>query len=572
MSRLQVALPLLVATWLASPVAWSQYQDPLARGGPRALAGPYPVACSNVGQDFSRVGAGEGAADYWEGVPRGNGSLRYATDLLSDPANTLVARFTPPGDRELFGSWRNQPIGDVVLACYPTSTTNNRPDYALPNGKQVPRMQRGAEAPLLPDGQERWPLLVFSHGYGGSPLSSDYIDALAVFASHGYVVAAPFHGDPRYADLDLGDADDFLQSLLHFERYTAMQALRPLAASATIDLMLSHPHWSGRVDAARIGGFGASQGGETMMLLGGAELTKSVSLSTRRVIKDDRVKAAVAYVPYFGALVFPAFGRDNRGVEGVTLPFLAIAGTADLVAPLDPIRKAMQRLSGSRALVTLEGTRHGFDVVAAGDIFTWSLDWLDGFVKGDPQARVRVQRTKQVDGGRQDVLELDYVEPAPATGEERSVVEYYNAALDHYFVTAEADEVAMLDQGVVVPGWSRTGRMFKSWVRDAASGVPACRYVGTPNLGQITHFYSIYPQECALLAGNPLWTTEGIAFRAQDFVEGLLCAADRTLVWRLYNNGKGGMANHRYLTSGSDIAAMLGQGWMVEGPAFCMPP
>lgn len=572
MSRSRFAAPLFVAALLASPLALSQYQDPLARVDPRPLAGPYPIACSNVAQDFSRVRAGEEAADYWEGIPRGDDSPRYATDLLSDAPNTLHVRFTTADDRDLFGPWRDQQITDVVLVCYPTSIANDRPDYALPNGKRVPRMQRGAEAPILPEGPERWPLVLFSHGYGGSPLSSDYIDALAVFASHGYVVAAPFHGDPRYADLDLGDVGDFLESLGRFERYTAMQATRPLSVSATIDMLLAHPQWGNRIDAARIGGFGASQGGETMMLVGGAELTRSVSLSTRRVVKDDRIKAAVGYVPYFGALIFPAFGRDNRGVDSVTLPFLAISGTADLVAPLDPVRKAMNRLRGSRALVTLAGTKHGFDTAAAGDIFTWSLDWLDALVKDEPQARARVQRMKEVNGGGQDELELDYVAPAAAVGDESTVIEYYNASLDHYFVTAEADEVAMLDQGVVVPGWSRTGRAFKSLVRDAAGGVPACRYTGTPNIGQSTHFYSIYPEECAFLAGNPLWTSEGIAFRAQDFVPELLCAADRSLVWRLYNNGKGGMANHRYLTGRSDIASMLDQGWMVEGPAFCMPP
>ena len=40
----------------------------------------------------------------------------------------------------------------------------------------------------------------------------------------------------------------------------------------------------------------------------------------------------------------------------------------------------------------------------------------------------------------------------------------------------------------------------------------------------------------------------------------------------MYNNGKGGQANHRYLTSHSEVGAMLGQGWIVEGPVFCTPP
>jgi hypothetical protein len=40
----------------------------------------------------------------------------------------------------------------------------------------------------------------------------------------------------------------------------------------------------------------------------------------------------------------------------------------------------------------------------------------------------------------------------------------------------------------------------------------------------------------------------------------------------VYNNGKGGEANHRYLTSHSEATAMVLQGWLVEGPVFCSLP
>jgi hypothetical protein len=43
-------------------------------------------------------------------------------------------------------------------------------------------------------------------------------------------------------------------------------------------------------------------------------------------------------------------------------------------------------------------------------------------------------------------------------------------------------------------------------------------------------------------------------------------------VTRLYNDGKGGQANHRYVTSRSETAEMLAQGWRVEGAVFCTPP
>ena len=70
--------------------------------------------------------------------------------------------------------------------------------------------------------------------------------------------------------------------LTHLENFLAMQALRPLALSATVDLLLAHPQWRDRVDAAQIGGFGASMGGESLLLMAGAGLTTSIGQSWTR--------------------------------------------------------------------------------------------------------------------------------------------------------------------------------------------------------------------------------------------------------------------------------------------------
>ena len=93
-------------------------------------------------------------------------------------------------------------------------------------------------------------MLAFSHGYGGSPLSTGHFEAMAVFASHGYVVVAPFHGDPRYALLSFEDVGGALEAIAQFDRYTAMQATRPLSITSALDLVLTHPQWRDRVDPA----------------------------------------------------------------------------------------------------------------------------------------------------------------------------------------------------------------------------------------------------------------------------------------------------------------------------------
>jgi dienelactone hydrolase len=559
------AVAVLVALAASSSPARA---DPSAVALPRPLAGPHPVACSNIEQDYGRIPSGEPIALWWEGVPRDDGSGRYLTELLTDPAHTLIARFTAPDDRELFGPWRDQSLTYVLLACYPTSAANARADYALPDGRLVPKMQRGAEPPILPDGGTRLPLVVLSHGYAGSPLGDAYLRSMAVFASHGYVVVAPFHGDARYAMFGL---DNVASMLREFERYTALQSTRPLSASAAVDVMLTHPQWRDRVDAARIGIFGASMGGETALLVGGAELTTSVTLSSKRVVLDPRFRGAVGYVPYFGQRILPAYGRDNRGTENVGLPYLAISGTADIVAPIGPAEDGVHRLDGSRALVALNGTEHGLRELDAPDVFTWALEWLDAFVADDRAARARVSRMQRVAGGGDDVLRIDYVAPSAAAPGERIAIEYHNAALDHYFVTAEPAEAAMLDAGVVVPGWQRTGYAFKTYAPGAPEGLPACRFFGTPGIGPSSHFFTIDAPECAKVQANPAWTFEGLAFQADAPGVGT-CPGHRAVVTRLYNDGKGGQANHRYTTSHEVAGDMVGEGWIVEGPVFCTPP
>src|SRR5207302_3484418 len=164
------------------------------------------------------------------------------------------------------------------------------------------------------------------------PVSSDYIDAIKVFASWGYVVVSPFHGDKRVADVAIENFVDLSYTLLHYRDFTAMQALRPLELHATLDAFLARSQWATRIDPNRIGAFGGSLGGESVLLLGGASLTTTLGLASKPVLFDPRIKAAVGYVPYFGQSFFPAFGRDQRGLDKVLLPFLAISGTADTTA------------------------------------------------------------------------------------------------------------------------------------------------------------------------------------------------------------------------------------------------
>lgn len=375
---------------------------------PLPLPGPYAVACSNVAEDFTKVKAGETAENYWEGSPSDSGTARYITDLLVDPTDTLAVTVNVPNSGTLYGSFAGKQVKYVLIACYPTVATNPRPDYPLPSGKVIPHMQTGADAPIFADAAVRYPVLMFSHGYGGSPISSDHIIALSIFASYGYVIVAPFHGDPRISDLKIEDLQDAVRVLGHLDDFVALQSLRPLSMSAALDLMLAHPQWRDHLDASQIGAFGASMGGETVMLMAGAGLTTSLGFSWTQVEVDPRVKAAVGYVPYFGEFFLPAFGRDQHGLDGISLPFLGISGSADTTAPQVMAQQGISRLTGTRELVSLAGVKHGFDVAATNDIFTWSLVFLDAQVRGNPAARKQLSTMGSVSGGVDDSVVIPY--------------------------------------------------------------------------------------------------------------------------------------------------------------------
>ena len=66
------------------------------------------------------------------------------------------------------------------------------------------------------------------------------------------------------------------------------------------------------------------------------------------------------------------------------------------------------------------------------------------------------------------------------------------------------------------------------------------------------------------------WQFEGAPFWATEPAGGV-CPTDLRPLYRAYNNGKGGSPNHRYATDRATIDAMVGQGWIDEGVAMCIP-
>jgi len=149
--------------------------------------------------------------------------------------------------------------------------------------------------------------------------------------------------------------------------------------------------------------------------------------------------------------------------------------------------------------------------------------------------------------------------------------EYYNAALDRYFITASAPDIDALESGRL-PGWVPTGQEFGV---SSVGDFPVCRFYIPPAEGD-SHFFSASIVEC-----------EAVRVRFPDFILETpsafyvplpapatgACPPDdgsgvyAVPVYRLWNQRAD--SNHRYTASESIRDEMLQRGYVDEGIAWC---
>ncbi len=163
-----------------------------------------------------------------------------------------------------------------------------------------------------------------------------------------------------------------------------------------------------------------------------------------------------------------------------------------------------------------------------------------------------------------------------------TVVEYYDPALDHYFITALQSEIDALDANRFL-GWSRTGLTFQAFA-DPLSGAgasPVCRFYIPPPAD--SHFFSASPAECAaVLAKIPIdpnyrgfaYETPSAFYIALPDVATGACPAGTLPVYRLWNQRAD--SNHRYTADPVTKALMVAKGYASEGygpegVAMCTP-
>jgi serine protease len=159
------------------------------------------------------------------------------------------------------------------------------------------------------------------------------------------------------------------------------------------------------------------------------------------------------------------------------------------------------------------------------------------------------------------------------------VIEYYRSDKDHYFMSADAAEIAFVDSALGSI-FQRTGELFYAWVDPLAApvaAVPVCRFYGSAAALIDSHYYTASASECQFIQAHwpGIWTLE----RAAAFYVLLpdatgSCAAGTLPVYRFFNNRQD--ANQRHTVDLSVRRAMLNRAWVPQGVGannviFCTP-
>jgi predicted dienelactone hydrolase len=235
---------------------------------------------------------------------------------------------------------------------------------------------RAAPDAALAAAPRRFPLVVISHGTGGSALAMGWLGTQ--LAAHGFIAVAVNH--PGNNGLEPYTPQGF-----------TLWWLRAKDLSAVLDGMLADREFGPRIDARRIGAAGFSLGGYTMIETAGGRTSRAFfnlceqhphnrkctsppefpTLVPRaltllktdsgyraaiqgatRGYRDPRVRAVFAIAPASGGVFVP------DSLEQISIPVQIVAGAADSIEPVNAnARYFAAHIPGSR-LVLFPGAGH----------------------------------------------------------------------------------------------------------------------------------------------------------------------------------------------------------------------
>jgi predicted dienelactone hydrolase len=253
--------------------------------------------------------------------------------LWTVPVLSAAEQLYPVGIRQIEFLDGDRHLALVVF--YPADVPNgSSPNFNLPFFVNL-HLYKDAQ---IAGAAAKYPLVMFSHGRGSNPLQ--YAWFAETLASHGYIVAAPYHYRANTYDSTIA----FLSNKLW---------QRPLDISFDITALLNDPLWGEHIDAGRIGVAGHSQGGFTSLWIGGAKVNPDKYLAFQKgwknnqavpqylrdelpldpapalSVHDPRIKAAFAMAPG----IIKAFGMDEEGLRALAIPTYITVGARDTQAP-----------------------------------------------------------------------------------------------------------------------------------------------------------------------------------------------------------------------------------------------
>lgn len=197
------------------------------------------------------------------------------------------------------------------------------------------------DAPVAPG---HYPLLVLSHGNSGTPMAQH--DLATYLAKHGFVVLAVIHPGDNAADQSrIGTLSNLYG--------------RPMQISQAITDALNDPWLEPFVDEQRIGMIGYSAGGETALIVGGAQPQMQLlrdycqahpadqdACRTQGELVVDRDDLVAESDPRVKALMLLAplglmFGKEE--LQDVQVPVLMYAGDSDELLAIETNALALTR-------------------------------------------------------------------------------------------------------------------------------------------------------------------------------------------------------------------------------------
>lgn len=171
------------------------------------------------------------------------------------PVVGMDQRMIQDSSRRSWAGTGDRPV--AVTLWYPAdASADQRPVTIGP--PDAPLFLAGSAARAVPPLPGKRPLILLSHGTGGSALQLMWLGERLVRA--GYLVAAVDHHG------NTGAEDAYLPQgfILWWERARDI--------SFALDRLLADPQWASRIDEKRIGAAGFSLGGYTTLLLAGARV------------------------------------------------------------------------------------------------------------------------------------------------------------------------------------------------------------------------------------------------------------------------------------------------------------